>query len=105
MLLYLFISFFFILYIILECTKYSAKGYVKGDKKKKTYHAAIVYLKLITICIVLLLVIINRFTKNGIVERSSKTSVSFLFIFLFIGISVYDLFKYKKSLKKGETEI
>ena len=85
MLLYLFISFFFILYIILECTKYSAKGYVKGDKKKKTYHAAIVYLKLIT--------------------RSSKTSVSFLFIFLFIGISVYDLFKYKKSLKKGETEI
>jgi len=103
MLLYLFISFFFTLYIILECTKYSAKGYVKGDKKKKTYHAAIV--KLITICIVLLLVIINRFTKNGIVERSSKTSVSFLFIFLFIGISVYDLFKYKKSLKKGETEI
>ena len=104
MLLYLFIIFFFVLYTILECSKYSTRDYVKGTSEEKKYHTCVVYLKLITICIVFVLTVINRFTKAGIVERSSKFSISYLFLLLFIVISILDIYKMKKMKLNQEDD-
>ena len=104
MLLYLFIIFFFILYTILECSKYSTRSYIKGTSEKKQYHTSVVYLKMATICIVFVLTIVNRFTRAGIVERSSKFSVFYIIILLFIGVSIFDVYKVKKMNTGKEKE-
>lgn len=103
--LYLFILFFFFIYAICETFKYSKwKTYkLNFSENGRLYRQSVVIIKLISIIITYILIIVNRFIRDGIVEKSSGLKgfvmISVIFIPL-IGLSIYDVIKYKEHNSK-----
>ena len=92
----LFILFFFLIYICCECTKYNRIEGVKKKSSGKVYNLPVVYIKLISIVITIVLTIVNRFTSGGKLENSGGIKgiliVGVLYaIFLFF--SIWDIKK------------
>jgi hypothetical protein len=85
-----FIIFFFFVYVICE--------FFKFNRFKKEYNQKVVYVKLVSICLTVILTFIHRFTKDGVLDRSNsiKTTVIYYGVFfILIAISVIDIKKAK----------
>ena len=102
---YLFIFFFFFIYAICETFKFSKWGTykLKSTERGRLYREPVIYIKLVSIIITYVLIVINRFLNEGIIERSSGIKgfliISLIFIVL-IAVSIYDLKIYKKHNDK-----
>jgi len=86
------IIFFFILYVICELTKYRKIASFKAEKK--IYNKPVVYIKFIAIVLTFILLVINRFLKIGIMDRSNTVFNGvfyYVVIALLIGISIRDI--------------
>ena len=98
----MFIFFTFFLYCICEMTKFRklASMRIKSEKYIRLYNKPVVYIKMILIVIELILVLVNRFTKDGVLERSTGVG-GILYILalisIFIVVSVRDVIKVKNG--------
>lgn len=98
--LYFIIVFFLLIYIIGELCKYKKLESFKNKDNKKIYNKPVVYLKCVALFITLILLIVNRFTKNGVIERSNNILTTILFVgvmLIFIALSCRDLWKMNKD--------
>ena len=98
------IVFCFCIFCICEMTKYkrskSFKEYI--NRESKEYNIPVVMIKFVSICITLVLLIINRFTSNGIMDRSmglTNTIFYYVVIVLLILLSYRDV---KRALSVKE---
>lgn len=101
----LFIFFFFFLYSLCEMTKYRkiVSMKLKTEKYERLYNKPVVYVKFVLIILVLILVIINRFTSDGKLEGSSGL-YGFLYILLFFLIFTALSFRDFIRVKNGHNE-
>jgi len=97
------IVFFFCIFCICEMTKYKRYKSFREfrEKDKKDYNIPVVIIKFASICIMLVLLIVNRFTSDGIMDRSmglSNTIFYYAVVILLILLSFRDV---KRALKSN----
>jgi len=97
--LYIFIIFFFIIYIIGELTKYRRIESFK--EKKKVYNEPVVYIKFVSICIVIILILINRILPSSVIERSNGVINSIIY-FVILSIMGYISFLDIRKISKND---
>lgn len=87
-----FIVFFFVIYSICECFKF--KRWKRDENGKRIYNKPVVFVKIVAVSIMVILIIIYRFTKEGIVDRSNGVKNEILYfsvLFLLVVISIIDV--------------
>ena len=93
-------------------TKYSGTG-KKKYASERVYNKPMVYMKTLFIVIFFILLIINRFSKQGVIERTSSvksTVIVYFIFFVFVIFSIYECIRMNKGkgpvlLKKEDKSI
>lgn len=92
--------FFFVIYLLCEMVKFKKVETLLSKDKNRVYNKPVVFVKLVALIITCVLLIIHRFTDEGVIDRTNnlKTSMIYLCVFcLLIFISIVDIKKAKKD--------